>query len=46
MFSLEKRTLRGHITVDKHIKGYYKEDWGRFSLVNEDRARSNGFKLQ
>lgn len=41
MFCLEKRRLGGDITVCRFVKGCYKEERDQFSLVNEDRTRSN-----
>lgn len=43
MFRLEKRRLKGHITVYKHVKRHCKEDWDQFTLVSEDGMGSNGF---
>lgn len=43
MFRMQKRGLRGHITVQNHVKGCYKEDWDQFSLVREDRIVRNRF---
>lgn len=41
MFCLEKRRLGGNITVCRFVKGCYKEERDQFSLVNENRIRSN-----
>lgn len=41
MFCLEKRRLGGNITVCRFVKGCYKEERDQFSLVNENRTRSN-----
>lgn len=47
LFSLEKRGLRGSITVYKYVKGCYRKDVDQlFSLENKDRTRTNGFKMQ
>lgn len=41
MFRLEQRRLGGNITVCRFIKECYKEERDQFSLVNENRTRSN-----
>lgn len=41
MFCLEKRRLRGNITVCRFVKGCYKEERDQFSLVSENRTRNN-----
>lgn len=47
LFSLEKRGLRGSITVYKYVKGCYRKDVDQlFSLENKDRTRTNGLKMQ
>lgn len=47
LFIVEERGLRGSITVYKYVKGCYAKDMDQlFSLVNKDRTRSNGFKMQ
>lgn len=43
MFRMQKKGLRGHITVQNHVKEHYKEDWDQFSLVREDRMARNVF---
>lgn len=43
MFRMQKRGLRGHITVHNHVKRQYKEDWDQFALIREDRMVRNGF---
>jgi hypothetical protein len=46
MFYLEKRRLGGNITVCRFIKGFHTEKRDQFSLVNEDRIRSNRLQFQ
>jgi len=48
LFSLEKRRLRGDLTVTFHyVKGAYRKDGDNlFSKPCCDRTRSNGFKLK
>lgn len=46
MFYLDKRRLGGNITVQRLIKVSYQEKRDQFSLVNEDRTRSNRFRFQ
>lgn len=46
MFYLDKRRLGGNITVSRSIKVCYQEKRDQFSLVNEGRTRSNGFRFQ
>lgn len=46
MFCLEKTRLGRDITVCKFVKGCYKEQRDQFSLVNEDRTRSNRLQFQ
>lgn len=43
MFCLEGGRLAGSITVCRFVKGCYKEERDQFSLVNENRTRSNRF---
>ena len=48
LFSLEKRRLRGNLTVAfQYLKGEYKQE-GEWLLTREDsnRTRGNGFKLR
>jgi hypothetical protein len=44
MFCLDKRRLGGNIC--RFIKGCYQEKRDQFSLVNEDRTRSNRLRFQ
>ena len=46
MFCLDKRRVGGNITVCRFIKGCYQEKRDQFSLVNEDRTRSNRLRFQ
>ena len=48
LFSLEKRRLRGHLTVAfQYLKGAYKKDGDRlFNRACSNRTRGNGFKLK
>lgn len=46
MFYLDKRRLGGNITVQRLIKVSYQEKRDQFSLVNQDRTRSNRFRFQ
>ena len=48
MFSLQRRTLRGDLTVAfQYLRGEYKQkgEW-LFTRVDSDRTRGNGLKLR
>jgi len=47
-FSLEKRRLRGHLTLAfQYLMGAYKQEGdGQFTWVDSDRTWENGFKLR
>ena len=48
LFSLQRRTLRGDLTVAfQYLKGAYKQEGEQlFTRVDSDRTRGNGFKLE
>ena len=48
LFSLEKRRLRGHLSVAfQYLRGVYKQEENQhLTQSNSDRTRENGFKLK